>query len=72
LEPEEGAAQIVAFLANHPTFERVPIAPSEIAGEADWITAAGELRTYPFHMPRERAAESGMDGFYAARLRRTV
>ena len=35
-----------------------------------WITADGDLRTFPFHMPLEPEALSGMDGFYAARLRR--
>ncbi len=53
LEPEEGQAQVEAFLADHRNFERVPIAAQEIGGEADWITPAGDLRTLPFHMAIE-------------------
>jgi 16S rRNA (cytosine967-C5)-methyltransferase len=70
LEPEEGTGQIEAFLAGHADFERAPITPSEIGAEADWITAAGDLRTLPFHMRLEPQELAGMDGFYVARLRR--
>jgi 16S rRNA (cytosine967-C5)-methyltransferase len=71
LEPEEGAAQIEAFLGAHgEDFDRVVISAPEIAGEADWITPAGDLRTLPFHMSLEPDALAGMDGFYVARLRR--
>jgi 16S rRNA (cytosine967-C5)-methyltransferase len=75
LEPEEGAAQVEAFLGAHgEDFERVAITAPEIGGEADWITPAGDLRTLPFHMDLEMGLEpdalAGMDGFYVARLRR--
>jgi 16S rRNA (cytosine967-C5)-methyltransferase len=63
LEPEEGERQIATFLAARPQFRRETIDPASIAADAAWFTAAGELRTLPFHL-------SGMDGFYAARLRR--
>jgi len=65
LEREEGEEQIAAFLAAHPEFTRDPITAEEIFGHADWITPEGALRTLPFHL------EGGMDGFYAARLRRS-
>jgi 16S rRNA (cytosine967-C5)-methyltransferase len=71
LEPEEGEAQIAAFLAARPQFLRCPIAPAEIAAAPDWITPTGELRTLPFHLQQEPPELSGMDGFYVARLRRT-
>ncbi len=64
LEPEEGPEQIEAFLAQHSDFVRAPVAAAELAGHAEWITN-GDLRTLPFQL------EGGMDGFYAARLRRS-
>ena len=48
----------------------MPIVAEEIGGEPDWITTAGDLRTLPFHMQRPEPGLSGLDGFYAARLRR--
>lgn len=63
LEPEEGERQIAAFLAERPQFEREAIDPASIGADSAWFTSLGELRTLPFHL-------SGMDGFYAARLRR--
>lgn len=66
LEPEEGSEQISAFLDRTSGFERVPVSPSELFGKAEWITADGDLRTLPCHL----ADQGGMDGFYAARLRR--
>ena len=65
LEREEGEEQIAAFLAAHPDFARAPIQPDEVFGHADWITPDGDLRTLPFYL------EGGMDGFYAARLKRS-
>lgn len=70
LEPEEGEAQIDAFLARAPAFERVPIAAAE-AGEPRAITERGDVRTLPFHFPHSEPRLSGSDGFFAARLRRT-
>nr|PZN86633.1 MAG: MFS transporter [Pseudomonadota bacterium] len=70
LEPEEGPQQIERFLSRVDEFGRVPIQPGEAGIAAEWITADGDLRTLPFHMPLEPEALSGMDGFYAARLRR--
>ena len=64
LEREEGEEQIAAFLATHPEFSRLPITADEIFGHADWITPDGDLRTLPHYLP------GGMDGFYAARLKR--
>jgi len=70
LEPEEGAMQIAAFLAARPDFELVPIIAPEIGAEADWLTPRGELRTLMFHVKHPMPGLSGIDGFYAARLRR--
>ena len=51
-------------------FAREAIAPASIGADPAWFTPAGELRTLPFHLPTETTATGGMDGFYAARLRR--
>ena len=66
LEPEEGSEQLDHFLRQHPEFERTAIAPSEVYNLTQCIDARGDLRTLPSHL----AEDGGMDGFYAARLRR--
>ncbi len=68
LEPEEGADVVEAFLAATPSFARRPISATEIQADPNWITPAGDLRTFPMHLSLEPPAISGMDGFYAARL----
>lgn len=70
LEPEECEMQIEAFLSTGAPFVRVPIAVGEAGIDAAWLTSRGELRTRPDHMPRETPEASGLDGFFAARLRR--
>ena len=65
LEREEGEEQVAAFLSSHPDFSRAPLTADAVFGHADWITEDGDLRTLPFML------EGGMDGFYAARLKRT-
>lgn len=72
LEPEEGPEQIGRFLAASRIVERVPLTAGEAGLEAEWITPQGDLRTLPFHLPNPVAKLAGMDGFYAARLRRTA
>ncbi|HXS05879.1 MAG TPA: transcription antitermination factor NusB [Rhizomicrobium sp.] len=66
LEREEGEEQIAAFLAAHPEFARVPVTADDVSGHVEWITPDGDLRTLPCHL----SEQGGMDGFYAARLRR--
>ena len=70
LEPEEGEAQIAAFLAGHADFARIPVVAEEIGGLEEAITPEGDLRTLPFMMPSEEDRSSGLDGFFVARLRR--
>jgi 16S rRNA (cytosine967-C5)-methyltransferase len=67
LEREEGEEQIAAFLDGHPEFVRAPIAADDVFGHEEWITADGDLRTLPYHL----SGQGGMDGFYAARLKRS-
>ena len=66
LEREEGVEQIARFLRRHTAFRREPVRPADIFGMAELISAEGDLRTLPCHL----AEAGGMDGFYAARLRR--
>jgi 16S rRNA (cytosine967-C5)-methyltransferase len=66
LEREEGEEQITAFLAAHPQFLRAPLKASEVFEHDEWITPDGDLRTLPCHL----SDIGGMDGFYAARLKR--
>ena len=70
LEPEEGGAQIAAFLARHPDFERVVLTPDRVAGHAELIDAAGDLRTLPSHLGGGSGRAGGLDGFFASLLRR--
>lgn len=69
LEPEEGERQIGALLARAPDLERIAVTPGAGIDRA-WITPAGDLRTLPFHALGSSAELIGMDGFFAARLRR--
>ncbi len=66
LEREEGVEQIAHFLRRHTAFRREPIRPADIFGMGELISAERDLRTLPCHL----AEAGGMDGFYAARLRR--
>jgi len=68
LQPEEGEAQVDAFLARRPGFTRRPVAEAEIGGLGGCITPAGDLRTLPSHL----AEAGGLDGFHAARLVRAL
>ncbi|WP_426438377.1 RsmB/NOP family class I SAM-dependent RNA methyltransferase [Bradyrhizobium genosp. P] len=68
LEPEEGEQAIAAFLAGESGLRRAPVETSEVAGLAEIITADGDLRTLPCHLPHADPKLGGLDGFYAARL----
>lgn len=66
LEPEEGSEQVAGFLDRREEFARVPVTGADMFGHAEYIDANGDLRTLPCHL----SDRGGMDGFYAARLRR--
>jgi 16S rRNA (cytosine967-C5)-methyltransferase len=61
LEDEECGQQIEALLAARRDIAREPIRAAELGVDRGLISDIGDLRTLPIH---------GMDGFYAARLRR--
>ncbi len=68
LEPEEGEQAIASLLAAEPDMRRIPIEPGEVAGLDEIVTADGDLRTLPCHLPHADPRLAGLDGFYAARL----
>jgi 16S rRNA (cytosine967-C5)-methyltransferase len=65
LEPEEGEEQIATFLRRRSDFARVPVTPEEVF-DAAFVSQFGDLKTLPYYW----GERGGMDGFYAARLRR--
>jgi 16S rRNA (cytosine967-C5)-methyltransferase len=71
LEPEEGEQAVSDLLASEPAMRRVPIEASEVDGLGEIVTADGDLRTLPCHLPHPDPRLGGLDGFYAARLVRT-
>ena len=70
LEPEEGVEVIRDLLAHDPNLRRQPISADEVHGRSEWLTADGDLRTLPCHLPDPDSRMGGLDGFYAARLQR--
>ncbi len=70
LEPEEGERQIEKLLTWRSNMVRDPIVAGECGIEAEWINALGEVRTLPSHLPDADPRFAGLDGFFAARLRR--
>lgn len=66
LQPIEGEERIEAFLKSAAPFARRPIRADEVGELEEVLTPAGDLRSLPCHL----AESGGMDGFYAARLRR--
>ena len=66
LQSEECERQVDEFLATSPNFARLPVRADELPGLREAATRAGDLRTLPYQW----AEHGGMDGFYAARLRR--
>ncbi len=66
LEPEEGEAQLAAFLARTPAFALDPVASGEGGAPEASRLPDGTLRILPHH----RAG--GTDGFFIARMRRSA
>ena len=67
LQTEEGERQVQKFLKDHAGFERDPIQANELPWLPDAVTPEGDIRTLP---SMSAGGHVGMDGFYAARLRR--
>ncbi len=71
LEPEEGEAQVAAFLVRNEAFRLDPIDSGAVFGQTEWIEPSGCLRTFPYGLKLETAEWSGMDGFFATALVRS-
>jgi 16S rRNA (cytosine967-C5)-methyltransferase len=65
LQAEEGPQRIHALLSSDNRIERLPLTSGDLPGLPEAITPEGDLRSLPCHW----AAQGGMDGFYACRLR---
>lgn len=70
LDPLEGETLVAAFLEEEHGVMAEPIQPGEIAGADPFLTPQGTLRTTPADMVLDSPEVSGMDGFFAARMRR--
>ena len=70
LDPLEGEILYGDFLADHPEFVNDPIRIEEIAGLGVVVSPQGTLRTTPADLDLGSPALSGLDGFFAARMRR--
>ncbi|MDE1994659.1 MAG: MFS transporter [Rhizobiaceae bacterium] len=70
LDPEEGEDLVARVLAETDLAERVPIKPEEWPGLEAAISPLGAFRTTPDMLPLSDGYASGLDGFYAAVLRR--
>lgn len=68
LEPEEGEFAVQRLLDTESGLRRAPIDSLEVAGRGELITAVGDLRTLPSHLPHADPRLAGLDGFFAARL----
>ena len=66
LQPEEGPERVEALLSRRPGLSLVPVAAAELPGLSEAVTKEGYLRSLPCHW----SARGGLDGFFAARLRR--
>ncbi len=66
LQPEEGPDRITALLDAGAPVTRVAVAPADIGGLGELISADGALRSLPCHLDDL----GGMDGIFAARLKR--
>jgi len=71
LDPEEGEDLVARLLADTDGVERVPIEPSDWPGLEAAISSLGAFRTTPDMLSLGGGFASGLDGFFAAVLRRT-
>ena len=66
LQPEEGEEQISRLLKERKNISLHKADPAQLGGLAECVTPRGEVRTLPCHL----ASFDGMDGFYAAILKK--
>ncbi|WP_210345438.1 RsmB/NOP family class I SAM-dependent RNA methyltransferase [Jiella flava] len=69
IDRREGEDVVAAFLAARPDFRLLPVDVEELPGFDFAVSSAGHLRTTP-EMLDGAGEGGGLDGFFAARLRR--
>ncbi|MEP6564020.1 MAG: RsmB/NOP family class I SAM-dependent RNA methyltransferase [Mesorhizobium sp.] len=72
LDPREGEELYRSFLAHTAGIVADPLQPGEIAGLDAFLTPEGTLRTTPADLDLGSPGISGLDGFFAARMRRAI
>ncbi|MOA42846.1 Ribosomal RNA small subunit methyltransferase F [compost metagenome] len=70
LDPREGEEVVARVIGTGDAYELVPILATDWPGLEDAITPLGEVRTVPSMFPLAPPFASGLDGFYAAVIRR--
>ncbi len=70
LDPLEGEEMYAVFLEAHGEVVADPIKPDEIKGLEAFVAPQGTLRTTPAMLDLGSPGLSGLDGFFAARMRR--
>jgi len=70
LDPAEGELLVAEFLAETPDLVIEPVVAHELEGIEAFVTPRGTLRTTPADLDLGRPEISGLDGFFAARMRR--
>lgn len=70
LDPVEGEEVVARVLADSPDYERVMVKKEDWPGFEEAITPQGEFRTTPAMLPASEGLSGGLDGFFAAVLRR--
>lgn len=66
LQKSEGEHQISNLLQSGAPVSRMPVIAGEVGSVENFITDEGDVRTMPFHLPRQ----GGIDGFFISRLRK--
>lgn len=70
LDPLEGERLYAGFLADSAAVDNDPVQTGEVPGMDGFITADGTMRTTPADLDLGAPGVSGLDGFFAARMRR--
>lgn len=70
LDPLEGEEVVGRVIGSGAAYERVPISAADWPGLEDAITTTGDMRTTPAMLRLDAPFASGLDGFYAAVIRR--
>jgi 16S rRNA (cytosine967-C5)-methyltransferase len=70
LDPLEGEDLYRKFLERTPGVVNDPVVPGEIAGIDPYLTPQGTLRSTPAGMDLGSPGVSGLDGFFAGRMRK--